>query len=75
MAIPGLMSILGSKSPRLRRSSSSRTTRDSEEGVGEQVTVPLNNNQFAALVSFAFNAGNGALRGSTLRKKLNKKDY
>ena len=49
--------------------------RESEDGVGEQVTVPLNDNQFSALVSFAFNAGNGALKGSTLRKKLNRKDY
>ena len=49
--------------------------RESEDGVGEQVTVPLNDNQFSALVSFAFNAGNGALKRSILRKKLNKKDY
>ena len=49
--------------------------RESEDSVGEQVTVPLNDNQFSALVSFAFNAGNGALKGSTLRKKLNRKDY
>ena len=49
--------------------------RESEDGVGEQVTVPLNDNQFSALVSFAFNAGNKALKGSILRNKLNKKDY
>ena len=49
--------------------------RESEEGVRELVAVPLNDNQFAALVSFAFNAGGGALKGSTLRRKLNKKDY
>jgi len=49
--------------------------RDSEDGVREFVAVPLNENQFAALVSFAFNAGKGALKGSTLRRKLNNKDY
>jgi hypothetical protein len=42
---------------------------------GEKWWAVLDDNQFAALVSFAFNAGNGALKGSTLRKKLNKKDY
>jgi lysozyme len=49
--------------------------RESEEGVHELVAVPLNDNQFAAVVSFAFNAGKGALKSSTLRRKLNKKDY
>lgn len=41
------------------------------EGV---VTVPLNDNQRAALTSFAFNVGNGSLRDSTLLKKLNAGD-
>jgi lysozyme len=49
--------------------------RESEEATQNLVTAPLNDNQFAAVVSFAFNAGNGALKGSTLRKKLNQKDY
>jgi GH24 family phage-related lysozyme (muramidase) len=49
--------------------------RESEESVGAFVVVPLNDNQFAALVSFTFNTGGGALKGSTLRRKLNKKDY
>jgi lysozyme len=35
------------------------------------VKVPLNDNQFSALVSFAYNVGVGALRGSTLLKRLN----
>jgi len=39
------------------------------------VTVPLNQGQFDALVSFAYNVGAGALRGSTLLKKLNAGDY
>ena len=39
------------------------------------VKVPLNENQFGALVSFAFNVGNEAFRTSTLLKKLNAGDY
>jgi len=46
-----------------------------EKGVTDMVKVPLNSNQFSALVSFAFNLGNGALQNSTLLKKLNQKDY
>ncbi len=40
-------------------------------GVGRLVTVPLTANQRAALVSFAFNVGLGALAGSTLLERLN----
>jgi len=39
------------------------------------VKVPLTQGQFDALVSFAFNLGGAALRGSTLLKRLNAKDY
>jgi len=46
-----------------------------EEAVSQCVTVDLNDNQFAALVSFAFNLGNGSLRSSTLLKLLNSGDY
>jgi lysozyme len=42
-----------------------------EKAVTEMVKVPINQNQFDALISFAFNLGTGALRGSTLMKKLN----
>lgn len=38
------------------------------------VTVPLNDNQFAALVSLCFNIGEGAFAKSTLLRKLNAKD-
>lgn len=43
--------------------------------VAEMVEVPLTQNQFDALVSFAFNVGEGALAESTLLRKLNAGDY
>jgi lysozyme len=43
--------------------------------VTKAVTVPLTQNQFDALVSFAFNVGNAAFTGSTLLKVLNQKQY
>ncbi len=46
-----------------------------ERAVEKLVKVPLSDGQFAALVSFAFNVGEGALKGSTLLKKLNRGDY
>lgn len=46
-----------------------------ELGVSKLVKVPINENQFSALVSFAFNLGLTALANSTLLKKLNAKDY
>ena len=45
------------------------------DGVDRLVRVPLTDNQFAALVSFAYNVGLGALAGSTLLRKLNAGDY
>src|SRR5262245_57354679 len=46
-----------------------------EQVVNAAVTVPLNQNQFDALVSFTFNVGDGAFRGSTLLKLLNQGQY
>lgn len=46
-----------------------------EKGVEKVVKVSLNQNQFDALVSFSYNCGLGALRTSTLLKKLNAGDY
>lgn len=43
--------------------------------VEKLVKVALTDNQFAALVSFAFNAGAGNLASSTLLKRLNADDY
>ena len=42
-----------------------------EEAVEQLVTTPINENQFSALVSFAFNVGAGALQESTLLSLLN----
>lgn len=42
--------------------------------VSELVTQPLTQNQFDALVSFAYNVGLGAFERSTLRRKLNAGD-
>jgi GH24 family phage-related lysozyme (muramidase) len=38
-------------------------------------SLKLSQNQFDALTSFVYNAGRGALAGSTLLKKLNAGDY
>lgn len=48
---------------------------EAESAVERLITVQLNDNQFAALVSFTFNLGGGSLQISTLRKKLNAGDY
>ena len=42
-----------------------------ERAVSSQVSVPLNQNQFDALVSFTFNEGIGRLQASTMLRLLN----
>lgn len=51
------------------------TLRSYEQSVRDCVRVPLSQSQFDALVSFTYNAGPQALRGSTLLRKLNAGDY
>lgn len=46
-----------------------------EEAVNKAANVPLNQGQYDALVSFTYNLGAGALRSSTLLRKLNAGDY
>lgn len=45
------------------------------ENINKVVKVPLSQNQFDALVSFAYNIGNKNFNWSTLLKKLNQSDY
>lgn len=42
-----------------------------ERAVSALVTITINDNQFSALVSFAYNVGEGALARSTLLRHLN----
>ncbi|WDI30717.1 lysozyme [Hyphococcus flavus] len=51
-----------------------RDLRPREQAVDSAVKVPLNQNEFDALVSFVYNVGVGAFRGSTALKRLNKGD-
>ena len=46
-----------------------------EKDILKMVKVGLTQNQFDALVSFTYNVGSGALKTSTLLKKLNAGSY
>lgn len=45
------------------------------ERVSKLVTVPLNDNQFGALVSFYFNVGEGTFKKSSVLKNVNEKNF
>jgi len=46
-----------------------------EKAVRDYTKVPLTQSQFDALVSFTYNVGVGAFKGSTLLRLLNRNDY
>ncbi len=46
-----------------------------ERAVLRLINVPLTEGQFDALVSFAFNLGEGALQRSSLRRKVNRSEH
>ena len=48
---------------------------DYQSAINDLVQVALNQHQFDALVSFAYNVGTGAFATSTLLRKLNRSDY
>lgn len=45
------------------------------EAIAALCEVPITQSMFDAIVSFAYNVGVGAFKESTLRRKLNQKDY
>ena len=49
--------------------------RTAERAVIRYIDVPLSDNQFAALASFTFNLGAGALQRSTLRRVVNRGEH
>jgi lysozyme len=51
------------------------TLKEYEAAVTRYVTVPISQNQFDALVDFAYNAGVQNLKSSTLLKQLNQSQY
>jgi len=46
-----------------------------ESAMQRLIHSPLNDPQFAAIASFTFNLGSGALQRSTLRRRLNRGEY
>jgi lysozyme len=48
---------------------------EAQEAVEKLVKVPLNDNQFSALVSFVFNLGETNFRSSTMLKRINEGNF
>lgn len=53
----------------------SRDIQKAADAVNNAVVTSINQNQFDALVIFAFNVGNAAFQNSTLLRMLNKRDF
>jgi lysozyme len=65
------MTITESEAERLLR----EDVRASENAVKNMVEVPMNVNQFSAMVSLAYNLGSGGFAGSTVLEQINQGDY
>lgn len=66
--------LTGASSPLTREQCEQLFRRDVQAfavGVAQSIRVPVTDNQFGALVSFAYNLGVGALRSSTLLRRVN----
>ena len=70
-AVASGMTITAAKATELLRADLAKF----EAAVNSYVTAPITQNMFDALVSFTYNCGAGALKSSTLLKKLNARDY
>ena len=52
-----------------------KDVRIAERAVLRLISVPLTDGQFDALISFTFNLGAGRLQTSTLRRRVNQRDW
>lgn len=52
-----------------------RDLRRTATAVMRYIGVPIDDEQYSALLSWTFNVGTGALQRSTLRSRLNREDY
>lgn len=52
-----------------------RELRTTENAVARLVKSPLTQNQFSAVCCLVYNVGSGKFKSSTIRMKLNRKDY
>jgi len=52
-----------------------RELNTTERQVASLVRVPLTQNQFSALCCLVYNIGSGRFKSSTIRMKINRKDY
>ena len=52
-----------------------RELRQTENAVARLVTQPLTVNQFSAVCCLVYNVGSGKFKSSTIRMKLNRKDF
>tara|TARA_R110000803_G_scaffold1629_11_gene5303 strand:- start:2800 stop:3177 length:378 start_codon:yes stop_codon:yes gene_type:complete len=52
-----------------------RELRTTENAVARMVASKLTENQFSAICCLVYNVGSGRFRSSTIRMKLNRKDY